>query len=127
MRVQPARPDKTVAEIAAGQHGVVTYAQLIAAGLSQTTIRRRVTARRLFRVDRGVYAVGHEGLSERGTWKAATLACGEGAVLSHISAAALWGVIEPRGGRTHVTVPTEAGRAHPPAPDSWRLVATWRR
>jgi very-short-patch-repair endonuclease len=36
---------------------------------------------------------------------AAVLACGPGAALSHRSAAALWGLIEPRGGLIEVSVP----------------------
>jgi very-short-patch-repair endonuclease len=36
---------------------------------------------------------------------AAVLACGPGAVLSHRSAAELWGMLQPRRGPIHVTVP----------------------
>jgi hypothetical protein len=36
-------------------------------------------------------------VNQRGQWLAAVLACGEGAVLSHRSAAALWGLRRPRG------------------------------
>lgn len=41
---------------------------------------------------------------------AAVLACGEGAVLSHASAAALWGLLKPIDGPVDVSVPTRAGR-----------------
>jgi very-short-patch-repair endonuclease len=41
---------------------------------------------------------------------AAVLACGEGAVLSHHSAAALWELLKPIAGPVHVSVPTTAGR-----------------
>lgn len=41
---------------------------------------------------------------------AAVLACGEGAVLSHRSAAGLWRLLEPREGSIEVSVPTTAGR-----------------
>lgn len=41
---------------------------------------------------------------------AATLACGEGAVLSHVAAAALWGLRPSSTLRIDVTVPTRAGR-----------------
>lgn len=41
---------------------------------------------------------------------AAVLACGEGAVLSHRSAAALWGIRKARNGPVEVTVPSTAGR-----------------
>lgn len=42
---------------------------------------------------------------------AAVLACGEGAVLSHASAAALWGFLRPMDGPIDVTVPSSAGRS----------------
>jgi hypothetical protein len=41
---------------------------------------------------RGIYAVGRPELTRRGHWMAAVLSCGHGAVLSHGSAAALWGL-----------------------------------
>jgi hypothetical protein len=47
-------------------------------------------------VHRGVYAVGHVPLNQRGHWLAAVLAHGEEAVLSHAAAAALWGLARPR-------------------------------
>jgi very-short-patch-repair endonuclease len=40
---------------------------------------------------------------------AAVLACGEGAVLSHHSAAALWDLLRPIDGAIHVSVPTTSG------------------
>ncbi|HYP47498.1 MAG TPA: DUF559 domain-containing protein [Thermoleophilaceae bacterium] len=46
-----------------------------------------------------------------GTWLAAVLACGEGAVLSHASAAALWGIRPSAASHIDVTVPTRSGRA----------------
>jgi very-short-patch-repair endonuclease len=46
---------------------------------------------RLHSLHRGVYAVGHRDVSPLGRFLAAVLAVGEGAVLSHISAAILWG------------------------------------
>lgn len=42
---------------------------------------------------------------------AAVLACGSGTVLSHRSAAALWG-IEDEGPQVEVTIPSDAGRSH---------------
>jgi len=84
-------PDAEIATIAARQHGVVTIAQLLAS-CSDATVRRRVRAGRLHRVYRGVYAVGHAGLSREGMWLAAVFACGENAALSHLAAAAHWQV-----------------------------------
>ena len=52
----------------------------------------------------GVYAVGHPQLTQKGWWMAAVIACGQGAVLSHLDAAVLWGFYERKGPRVHVTV-----------------------
>ncbi len=59
---------------------------------------------------RGVYAVGHPGLSNEGRWMAGVLACGMGAVLSHRSAAELWSLLDADPGLVHVTTPTRGGR-----------------
>lgn len=59
-----------------------------------------------------MYAVGHRALTREGTWLAAALACGDGAVISHLDAAVLWGLLRSqRRGPVHVTVPTRTGRA----------------
>src|SRR4051794_41270683 len=79
-----------IAALAARQYGLVTRAQLRAIGLSDTAVSKRAAAGRLHRVHRGVYAVGHRVLPARGAWMAATVACGDGAVLSHTTAGALW-------------------------------------
>jgi hypothetical protein len=51
-----------------------------------------VAAGRLHRLHRGVYAVGHRRISPYGHCLAAVLACGPRALLSHGSAAWLWGI-----------------------------------
>jgi very-short-patch-repair endonuclease len=101
-----------VAQIAGNQHGVISVAQLRSAGCSAAAISR-LNGRRLHLIHRGVYAVGHRALSDEGRWMAAVLACGDGAVLSHLSAAALWGIVrKAQANRTaDVTVPGRAGRA----------------
>ena len=60
---------------------------------------------RLQRVHRGVYAVGHRVLRPEGHRLAAVLACGPGAVLSHRSAAAHWGLLGTDQERIDVTAP----------------------
>lgn len=72
------------------QHGVVDRRQLLGLGYTAKAIRHRVAQGRLFPLYRGVYAVGRLELNREGRWMAALLACGEGAMLSHHSAAALW-------------------------------------
>jgi very-short-patch-repair endonuclease len=96
--------DQVVGELARRQHGVVARRQLLGLGLKEDQIIRRLRLGRLVRLDAGVYAVGHSALTQRGRWMTAVLGCGPGAVLSHHSAAALWGI---GGGREliHVTAP----------------------
>jgi hypothetical protein len=81
-----------VAQIAARQHGTIRLAQLLWAGLSPDAITRRVKDGRLHRIHRGVYAVGHAGLSDKGRWLAAVYACGDGAGLSHLHCAEMYKV-----------------------------------
>lgn len=99
-----------VARIAARQHGVVSVEQLRAARLDKRATSRRVQSGRLHAVHRGVYAVGHTKLSFEGRCMAAVLALGEGAVVSHQSAAALWGMLKPHSGPIHITLPGDSGR-----------------
>jgi hypothetical protein len=67
--------------LAARQHGVVTIAQLVALGIDRRAVSRWTRDGRLHALYRGVYAVGHTGLSREGRWLAAVFACGEGAAL----------------------------------------------
>ncbi len=99
-----ASPDSAIAALARVQHGVVARRQLLALGLGSGAVRHRIAAGRLHRLHPGVYAVGHRAVTIRGRWMAAVLAAGPGAVLSHRSAAALWGLRRP-GGPIEVTVP----------------------
>src|SRR4051812_38559181 len=110
MREKSTPADAAVAEIAAEQHGVVSIAQLRAVGISDEAVRRRAEAGRLHRLHRGVYAVGHAADSWRKRWMAAALACGEGAVLSHMSAAALWGLLRTEEGPVDISVPHRSSR-----------------
>jgi very-short-patch-repair endonuclease len=90
--------------LTADQHGVVTRGDLMGLGFSSESIKHRLKTGRLHRVSRGVYAVGSPRLSREGRWMVAVLACGEGAVLSHRSAAALWGIASERPDRIDVSV-----------------------
>lgn len=103
--------DSAIARIASRQHGVVTLLQLEEAGLGRRGASERMKKGQLHRIHRGVYAVGHRAPSWHGRWMAAVLARGEGAVLSHHSAAALWKLLKPIEGPIHVSVPTNNGRA----------------
>jgi very-short-patch-repair endonuclease len=95
-------------ELARRQHGVVARRQLLDLGFSPDSIKHRVAKGRLHPLWRGVYVVGRPQLTQLGRWMGAVLSCGPNAVLSHDTAAALWG-IGPRGNRVHISVP-EANR-----------------
>jgi very-short-patch-repair endonuclease len=95
--------DPAIAGLAGRQHGVVARTQLSELGMDRGAIALRIERRRLQRVHRGVYAVGHRILTQEGRWMAAVLAAGPDAVLSHLSAGALWGMISPRSRAPDVT------------------------
>jgi very-short-patch-repair endonuclease len=105
-----ANTDRLIARVAARQHGVISTAQLRAAGIGDQGISKRAKAGGLHRVHRGVYAVGHSRLNFEGRCTAGVLALGEGTVVSHMSAAVLWGMLKPTGGPIHVTLPEDGGR-----------------
>ena len=94
-----------IAALAGLQHGVVGRIQLLGLGVGRRAIGHRVESGRLHPVHRGVYAVGHRALSRHGRWMAAVLAAGPGAVLSHGSAAALWGIRDTSRTRIDVITP----------------------
>ena len=102
--VEAAAGDAAVAAAATRQHGVVSYDQLLAAGIGRRGVERRVVSGRLHRIHRGVYAVGHTADAPLAREAAALLACGEGAVLSHRSAAASWGLVDRAPTMVEVTV-----------------------
>jgi predicted transcriptional regulator of viral defense system len=84
--------DALIGALAGRQHGVVELCQLRAGGMSMKMVRLRIRRGSLHRIHRGVYSVVPPPLSREARWMAAVLACGEGAVLSHGAAAALWGI-----------------------------------
>jgi very-short-patch-repair endonuclease len=109
MAEERAPPDAKVAAIAARQHGVVSIGQLREAGLSEDAVGGRVRAGWLHRLHRGVYAVGHPGLTFHRRGMAAVLALGD-AYLSHRSAAALWQLLPVEPGPIDAAVPSRNGR-----------------
>jgi predicted transcriptional regulator of viral defense system len=109
MRNSTTPADRRLADLAGVQYGVVSTGQLREIGLDRYAVKRRVESGRLHRLHRGVYAVGHTIVPPRGRWLAAVLACGPGAVLSHRSAAALWGIRPTSTPRIDVTVSHTSG------------------
>jgi very-short-patch-repair endonuclease len=89
---------------------VVSVWQLKSLGYGRSAVDRLVAKGHLHRVYLGVYAVGHSRLTLRGRWMAAVLACGEGAVLSHGAALALWELQRSASGPIDVTIPGRGRR-----------------
>jgi predicted transcriptional regulator of viral defense system len=97
--------DEALAELARSQWGVVSLVQLRALRLSLGAVKHRTRVGRLRRVHRGVYAIGGAALPREGRNLAPVLACGESAVLSHVSAAVHWGLLSYEAPRPEVTAP----------------------
>jgi putative AbiEi antitoxin of type IV toxin-antitoxin system len=96
----------TAISIAEWQSGAISRQQLLEAGLSAQTIKRRVERGRWQQLDRGVYAVFTGPVPRETELWAALLRAGPGAALSHLSAAELHGLIDYRGESIYVTVPS---------------------
>jgi len=97
--------------LAVAQNGVVTRGQLDGLGLNDQAIAKRVARGRLHRVHQGVYSLTPGVMTERGRFMAAVLACGPDAVLSHRSAAYLWGIVDGWEEPIDVTAPNRRGRS----------------
>src|SRR4051794_22022616 len=107
MRGKSRTAEQKIAVIASRQHGVVTRAQLIAVGVSPSSIDRRIERGLLIRQHRGVYRVGHTAPSTVATYMAAVLAAGEGAVLAGRAAGHLMKLLKGSAPPAAVIAPTE--------------------
>jgi very-short-patch-repair endonuclease len=102
--------DKRIGELAKRQRGYVKRKQLLGLGLGRAAINRRVKSTRLITVSTGVYAVGHVPALPHDRAYGALLACGPKSVLSHGSAATLYGIYRRWDMPFEVTVPTKRRR-----------------
>jgi len=111
-KVNEGSPDWWISAIVGYQYGAISLEQLVLAGLSASAVRDRVAGAQLHRVHRGVYTVAPPALlSHAGRAYAAVLAAGDGALLSHGSAAWWWALTKKRGRRLHVSRAGTATRA----------------
>lgn len=100
-------------ELARNQHGVISSDQLLEVGYTRQAIYHRIRTGRLHPLYRGVYAVGRPHVTDHGRWMAAVLACGDGVVLSHSSAAALWRIGAEERGLVELSLPSLSRRRRP--------------
>jgi predicted transcriptional regulator of viral defense system len=105
------RLDAEVGRIAGAQFGVVSLEQLEGLGLTDDAVVKRAESGRLYRVHQGVYSLMPRVTTQRGLFMAAVLACGPDAVLSHRSAAYLWGLVDKWVEPIDVTAPNRRGRS----------------
>jgi hypothetical protein len=94
-----------VAELAKAQWGVISLEQLVEIGFTYGEVRGLVRRGFLIPLHRGVYAVGQLPPLTKGYLKAALLAVGPAAFLSHRTAAAVYGLREVSTRRIDVTTP----------------------
>jgi hypothetical protein len=83
-----------IARIASRQHGVVTRAELLGAGLTRAQIQARLASGALLPEYRGVYRVGHRAPSTEARYMAAVKAGGPGALLAERAAGYLLGIVK---------------------------------
>jgi very-short-patch-repair endonuclease/predicted transcriptional regulator of viral defense system len=102
-KLRNAERERALRRLATRQHGVVSHLQLLDLGFGLRWIERRLEEGRFEAIHRNVYIVGHDRVPQRGRWRAALLAYGPEAVLSHQSASVLWGLRRPRWRAIHVT------------------------
>ena len=100
--------DRVVTAIAGGQRKLVSTTQLWECGLDKDAVARRVGAGWLRLVFQGVYSVGSGELAPLALEQAALMSCGRGSLISHRSAAFVWGCARAR--RSHLSG-WDAGRA----------------
>jgi len=89
----------------------VARRQLISLGFTRKAIEYGLRSGLLHRTEfRGVYTVGRPGLTKHGRLMAAVLWAGAGAVLSHESAADLWGIRRQTDAKVHLSLPSSRRR-----------------
>lgn len=102
--------DRDIARISSDQHGVISTRQLVQLGLDSSAIAWRIRRGRLYRIHRGVYAVGHTGISRHSECLAAVLALGAHSLISAQTACELWNLpvrSQYKGNQIHVVTPSK--------------------
>lgn len=96
--------DQRLVEQASSRHGILTLTDALSAGLSRPQIDYRLHSGRWNRVGQGVYRVAGAPESWQQRALVACLAAPDGATASHLTAAALAGLIETSPSPPHITV-----------------------
>lgn len=105
--------DREIARIADVQKGFAVREQLLDAGLSRSAIAHRLRTGRLHEYYKSVYLVGRNVIEPLGREMAAILKYRGNAILSHRSAAAVWGLLAPSSDGVSVTVVVAGAHSRP--------------
>jgi very-short-patch-repair endonuclease len=105
--------ERAIARVAGRQDNVIALEQLLEAGLGRDAVADRVQRRTMQRLHRGVFLLGAAPPTQMARARAAVLACGEGAVISHRSAAELFRLLPETRGDVDVTVVGRNPGRHP--------------
>jgi predicted transcriptional regulator of viral defense system len=95
------------------QHGVLTRTQALAAGMSARQIEYRLARGEWIAICKGLYRASTSPLTYKAKALAACLHAGDGAVASHMTAAALHELDDARPGRIEITVPRDGHHESP--------------
>jgi hypothetical protein len=111
----PAAPPPECLRLLDRQDGVIAVSQAVSTGMAAKAIRAQVHAGRWQVMQRGVYAAFTGKPSRQAELWAVVLRAGPDAVLSHLTAAELWGLLDGPSSVIHVTVPyvSNPGRCGP--------------
>jgi very-short-patch-repair endonuclease len=96
--------ERAIARIGRPQDNVITSGQACDAGLGRGALAHRVKVGAMQRLHTGVYLIGPAPPTPMARARAAALAVGGDAVVSHLSAARLFGLLPDNGGDVDITV-----------------------
>jgi very-short-patch-repair endonuclease len=106
--MQSVAVSRQIADIARGQHGLITREQLVEIRVSRHQIRGWTDSGRLERVLNGVFRLGGAPESREQTLSAAVLWAGSGALVSHRSAGELWNLDGVHAAKPEITMPARS-------------------
>jgi very-short-patch-repair endonuclease len=102
--------DRVASWVASQQLALITTPQLGVCGLRRNAITGRERHGVLYRVHQGVYLYGQPTFLPGGREFAAVLACGDSALVSHLSGGWVWRITPPYDGDVQITVVGSARR-----------------
>lgn len=115
-----------MSDVASRQKGLITTAQLLAAGLEPDDISYRARVRRLHPLFHDVYRVGHRAITRDAWFLGATLSVGDDSGIGFYSACQHYGIWDGHVGKVHIVVPRRVREQERMRPHSVQLAPQWR-